>query len=85
MFYSLLAILKKLIGLVLCGVLVARNFLKTMTTDKLYQRIDYYCMLICTQNLIWPATRPHYLLNFGSEKIGLRTIKLTFMMYILQR
>ena len=74
-----------MIGLVLCGVLVVRNFLKTMTTDKLYQRIHYYCMLICTQSIIWPATRPHYLLNFGSEKIGSRTIKLTFMMYILQK
>ena len=30
----------KMIGLVLCGVSVACNFLKTMTTDKLYQRID---------------------------------------------
>ena len=27
-------------GLVLCQVSVACNFLKTMTTDKLYQRID---------------------------------------------
>ena len=51
-----------------------------MTTDKLYQRIDYYCMLIYTQSLIWPATRPHYLLNFGSEKIGPRTIKLAFVL-----
>ena len=24
----------------------------------------------------WPATKPHYLLNFSSEKIGPRTIKL---------
>ena len=30
-----------MIGLVLCGGLVACTFLKTMTTDKLYQRIDY--------------------------------------------
>ena len=72
-----------MIGLVLCGVLAACNFLKTITTDKLYQPIDYYhCMLIYTQSLIWPATRPHYLLNFGSEKIGPRTIKLAFIMYI---
>ena len=25
-----------------------------------------------------PATRPHYLFNFGSEKIWLRTIKLAY-------
>ena len=68
---------KKMIGLVLCGVSVARNFLKTMTTDKLYQRIDYHCMLIYTQRLIWRAVRPHYL--FGSEKIGPRSIKLDFI------
>ena len=64
-----------MIGLVLCGVLVACNSLKTMETDKFYQRIDYYCMFIYTQRLIWPATRPHYLLNFGSEKIGPNQIK----------
>ena len=29
-----------MVGLVLHGVSVACNFLKTMTTDKLYQRID---------------------------------------------
>ena len=58
-----------MVGLVICGVLVACNSLKTMTTDKLYQRIDYYYdILIHTPSLIWPATRPHYLLNFGSEK-----------------
>ena len=66
-----------MIGLVLCGVLVACNSLKTMTTDQFYQRIDYYyCMLIYTQSLIWASARPHYLLNFGSEKIGPRLIKL---------
>ena len=54
-----------------------------MTTDKLYQRIDYNCMLIYTQSLIWPATRPHHLLNFGSAKIGPHTIKLAFIMNIL--
>ena len=32
-----------MIGLVQCGVLVARNSLKTITTDKLFQLIDYYC------------------------------------------
>ena len=25
---------------------------------------------------VWPVTRPYFLLNFGSENIGLRTIKL---------
>ena len=69
----------KLVGLVLRGALVACNSLKTMTTDKLYRRIDYYCMLIYTQSLIWPATRSHYSLNFGSEKIGSRTIKLAYI------
>ena len=72
-----------MIGLELCGVLVACNSLKTMTTDKLYERINYYCMLIYTQSLIWPATRPHHLLNFGSEKIGSRTMQLAFIMCIL--
>ena len=67
---------KEMIGLVLCGVLVTCNSLKTMTTEKIYQRIDYYCMLVYKQSLIWLATRPHYLLNFGSEKIGPRTIML---------
>ena len=38
-------------------------------------------MLIYTQTLIWPATR-HFLLNFSSEKIEPRTIKLA---YIKQR
>ena len=57
-----------MIGLVLCRVLVACTSLKAMTTVKLYQRIDYDCMSIYTQNLIWPAIRPHYLLNFGSKK-----------------
>ena len=74
---------KERIGLVLCGILVACNSLKTVTTDKLYERIGYYCMLIDTQSLIWPATTPHYLLNFGSEKIGSRKIKLAFITCIL--
>ena len=66
-----------MIGLALCGVLVACNSLKTMTTDKFYLCIDYYnCTLIYTQGLIWPSTRPHYSLNFGSEKIGPRSMKL---------
>ena len=36
---------------VLCGVSVACNFLKTMTTDKLYQRIDFYVNLHTEFNL----------------------------------
>ena len=72
---------KKMIGLVLCGVLIACDSLKTMTTDKIYQRIDYNCMLIHTLSLIWPATRSHYLSNFGLDKIGPCTIKLSFIMY----
>ena len=39
---------KEIIGLALCKVLAACNSLKTMTTDKIYQRIDYHCMLIYT-------------------------------------
>ena len=42
---------KKMIGLVLCGVSVASNFFKTMTTDKLYQRIDLYVSLHTEFNL----------------------------------
>ena len=34
-----------MIGLVLCGVSVAGNFLKTMTAEKLYQSIDLYVNL----------------------------------------
>ena len=34
-----------MIGLVLCEVSVACNFLKTMTIDKLYQRIALYVNL----------------------------------------
>ena len=44
-----------MIDLVLRGVLVAGNSLKTMTTNGLYQRIDY-CMLISTQSLVSLAT-----------------------------
>ena len=36
---------KEMIGLVLCGVSVACNFLKTMTIDKLYQRINLHVNL----------------------------------------
>ena len=68
-----------MIGVVLCKVSEACNFLKTMTTDKLYQRTVLICTLIYTQSLIWPATRPHYLLNFGSEKKGPRKTTLAFI------
>ena len=44
--------LEKMVGLVFCGVLVACNSLKTITTDKLYQCIDDYCMLIYTKSSI---------------------------------
>ena len=40
-----------MIGLVLYGVSVACNFLKTMTTDKLYRRIDLYVNLRTEFNL----------------------------------
>ena len=68
---------KEMIGLVLCRVLVACNSLKTMTTDKLYQRIDVYVNLHTEFNL----ARYHTTLfvEFGSEKIGPLTIKLTFI------
>ena len=36
---------------VLCGVSVACNFLKTMTPNKLYQRIDLYANLYTEFNL----------------------------------
>ena len=36
-------------GLALCGILVACNSLKTITSDKLYQRIDYFRMLVYTR------------------------------------
>ena len=55
---------KGIVGLVFGEVLVTYNSLKTITIDKLYQRIDYYCMLIYTRSLIWPTTRPHYSFNF---------------------
>ena len=40
-----------MIGLALYGVSVACNFLKTMTTDKLYQHIDLYVNLHAEFNL----------------------------------
>ena len=40
-----------MIGRVLCGVLVACNFLKTMTTDKPYQHIDVHVKLPTEFNL----------------------------------
>ena len=41
----------KMVGLVLYGISVACNFLKTMTTDKFYQRIDLYVNLHTEFNL----------------------------------
>ena len=52
-------------------------FFKTMTTDKLYQRIDLYVNLHTDFNLARNQTT--LFVNFGSEKIGPRTIKLAFM------
>ena len=66
-----------MIGLVLCGVSVACNFLKTMTTDKLYQRIDLYVNLHTEFNLA--RYQNTLFVNFGLEKIGPRTIKLAFI------
>ena len=68
-----------MVVLVLVGVLVAGNFLKTITTDKLYQRVDYFGTLIYAPefNLARYYTQ-HYSLNFGSEKIRPRTIKLAY-------
>ena len=42
---------KEMIGLVLCGFLVACNSLKTVTTEKIYQRIDLYVNLHTEFNL----------------------------------
>ena len=42
---------KKMIGLDLGGLSVACNFLKKMTTDKLYQRINLYVNLRTEFNL----------------------------------
>ena len=56
----------------LLAILSKRRQLKNFTNALI-------CMLIYTRSLIWPATGPHYLLTFGSEKIGPRTIKLAFI------
>ena len=61
---------QEMVGLVVGGGLVAYNSLKTITTDELYQHIDYYCIAIYTQSSNWPAAIPHHLFTFGSEKIG---------------
>ena len=66
-----------MIGLDLCGVSVACNFLKTMTTDKLEQRIDLYVNLHTEFNLTRFQTT--LFVEFCSEKIGPRTIKLAFI------
>ena len=55
--------------------LVACNFLKTMTTDKLYQRIDLYVNLQAEFNLALYKTT--FFVEFWFKKIGPRTVKLT--------
>ena len=51
-----------------------------MTTDKLYQRIDLDVNLHTEFNLArYQTTLFTYSLNFGSQKIGSRTIKLAFI------
>ena len=72
-----------MIGLVVCGVLAACNSLKT-TTDKLYQRIDYYCMLIYAQ-FNFARYQTTLFVEFSSEKIGQqRLIKLAYT-YTVER
>ena len=66
-----------MIGLVLCGVSVACNFFKTMTTDKVYQRIGLYVNLLTEFNLARNQTT--LFVDFGLEKIEPRTIKLAFI------
>ena len=68
---------KKMIGLVLCGVSVACNFLKTMTTEKLYQRIDLYFSLHTEFNVARYQTT--IFVEFWFKKIGPHTIKLAFI------
>ena len=66
-----------MIGLVLCGVSVACNFLKTMTTEKFYQLIDLYVNLHTEFNLARYQTT--LFVEFWLKKIGPRTIKLAFI------
>ena len=68
---------KKMIGLVLCDVSVACSFLKTMTTDKLYQRIDLCVNLHTEFNLARYQTT--LFVEFWFKKNSTRTIKLTFI------
>ena len=69
-----------MIGLVLCEVSVACNFLKTMATDKLYQRIDLHVNLHTDFNLARYQTT--LFLEICSEKIGPRKAKFALIMYI---
>ena len=62
---------KEMISLVLCGVLVACTSLKTMTTDKLCQRIDYDCMSIYTQSLKRYQTRLYLKQRQNVTKVAL--------------
>ena len=64
-----------MIGLVLCGVSVACNFLKTLKTDKPYQRIGFYVNVHTEFNLARYQTT--LFVEFYFKKIGPRTIKLT--------
>ena len=68
---------KKMIGLVLCGVSVASNILKTMTINKLYQRFDLYVNLHAEFNLARYQTT--IFAEFWFRKIGPRTIKLALI------
>ena len=61
----------------ICGVSVSCNFFKTITIDKLYQRIDLYDNLHTGFNLAHKQTT--LFVNFGSEKIEPRAIELVFI------
>ena len=48
------------------------QFSQNDTTDKLYQRNDYYyCTFIHIQSLVWPATSPHYWNDRRSRRVFL--------------
>ena len=49
-----------------------RIFVKEILLEIGFVQIDFI-----SSN--WPATRPHYLFNFGSQKIGPRTIKRAYI------
>ena len=68
---------KKIIVLVLCGVVVACNSLKTITTNELYQRIDLYVNLHTEFNLA--RYQITLFVEFWFRKVGPRTIKLALL------